>query len=173
MMSEDIEMRESELSTQQLELANYMEKCAKCISIVQVDALRMPFIGPHEQCHICGVSFWSMGFILPSQRHHCYCCGKTLCNACTLVVDMENGHRSQEGHYIKDFVWQGKFCITHELARGETIHRDQSRYSSGWFTTKNILLCTGYVVNTVTFLISVIPAVKPLFWTYRLIRFVY
>lgn|SRR5690349_23093059 len=172
MMEEDIEMMEKELSPQQIELANYMEKCAKCISIVQVDALRMPFVGPHDKCSVCNTKFWTMGFTIPSQRHHCYCCGKTLCNSCTLIVDMENGHRSPQGHYIKDFVWKGKFCITHELARGETIHRDTG-HSGGWFTTKNILLCTGYVINTATFIMSMVPVVKPLYWTYKLIHLIY
>lgn len=155
------------LTKEQSELADYIEKCSKCLSKVQLDNLRADFKPLNDRCAVCGAEFWSLYFTVPYQRHHCHCCGKALCNKCTVTVEMENGHRSQDGHYVKDFDWIGKFCITHELSSGETKPVSNNRVQG---RTVSILNCFVYAIKLGGVIVSIVPAVRPFYWAYRLTR---
>jgi hypothetical protein len=158
------------LTREQSELADYIERCARCLSKTQLDNLRADFSERgNDMCAICGVEFWSLYFTVPYQRHHCHCCGKALCNKCTVTVEMENGHRSQDGHYVKDFDWVGKFCITHELSSGETKATGGRKTAQSWRTV-SVLNCLVYAIRIGGVIVSIVPAVRPLYWAYRLTR---
>jgi len=93
---------------------------------------------------------------------------------------MENGHKV-DGHYQKDFVWTGRFCITHDLISGETREVGELNESSWSVLPKGPLAWMGFVVRVGTMAVSVFPVVstlssvysvgRPLLWTsYRVIR---
>ena len=72
----------AKLTPQQLALSSFVERAARCLTAEQVAALRAPFSEQALECQLCHSTFWgrAIGVALPSQRHHCYACGKTLCN---------------------------------------------------------------------------------------------
>jgi hypothetical protein len=67
------------LTERQLALSGFIERAARCLTEAQVKALRVKFSPADDtKCGLCGAGFWGaqMGVTLPTQRHHCYCCGK-------------------------------------------------------------------------------------------------
>lgn len=169
------------LTPAQTQLASFIERAARCFSESQVRQLRVPFEPDSSQCGVCGVAFWgaSVGMTLPKQRHHCYCCGKSLCNRCTVTVSMENGH-SVDGVYRKDFCWTARFCINHELITGETKELAAATESDWKILPSGPLEWLGFLVRVGSTLVSVFPVVstlstvysmgRPLLWTYRVVR---
>merc|ERR1711916_51005 len=165
MLEESYEAPEStptatELTERQLQLSRFIEKAARCFSDVQVKKLRVKFVeGDESKCGVCGVGFWggSIGMTLPKQRHHCYCCGKALCNACTVTVQMENGHKV-DGQYRKDFVWMGRFCIDHDLISGEAKEIGKANESEWSLLPKGPLAWLGFVVKVGSMLVRSFPS---------------
>jgi len=174
---------EGSLTPEQRALSDFIAQAARCFSAVQVTRLRAPFApGDESRCGVCQVQFWggSVGLTLPKQRHHCYCCGKALCNKCTVTVHMENGHQV-DGVYRKDFTWMGRFCIDHDLITGETRAEIADANESEWSVVpKGPLAWLGFVCRVGSMLVSVFPVVstlstayavgKPLYWTYKVVR---
>jgi hypothetical protein len=201
-----------ELSDRQLLLSGFVEKAARCFTEQQVKNLRVKFAeGDQTKCGVCGVSFWGagVGMVLPSQRHHCYCCGKVrkekkeesrfclekqkrisfvvvdknffvfsqaLCNACTVTVQMENGH-AVDGLYRKDFVWTGKFCIDHDLITGQTkpIASDHPAAAAApsSILPSGPLEWIGFIIKVGQVVVSVFPVVSSLGTAYRVLPWTY
>jgi hypothetical protein len=92
---------------------------------------------------------------------------------------MENGHKV-DGHYRKDFLWTGKFCINHDLITGEAKEIGKANESNWNIMPSGPIAWVGFVVKVGSLLISVFPVVstlstvytvgKPLLWSYRVIR---
>ena len=173
-----------ELTEGQRVLSDFIAKAARCFSEVQVKNLRVDYSkNPDDsKCGVCGTGFWggSVGMTLPKQRHHCYCCGKAMCNRCTVTVQMENGHQV-DGLYRKDFTWQGRFCIDHDLITGETRAEVAAANESEWSVLPHgPLAWLGFVCRAGSLLVSVFPVVstlstvysvgRPLLWTYKVVR---